>query len=449
MSDTDFFIPPVNGETPQEAQDRRAEADQEAENAEPLSVVPFPVLHPDALYGMPGEIVTAVAPHTEAHSAAILVQLLARFGADVGPGPHVFAANSKHPARLYPLILGKTSDGAKGTSWAVVEALHKAVERRRPSSPDHEPLRRLIGGLSSGEGLIQVVCDGVGDDPDAKGYIKPVPDKRLLVVEEEFVSVLAMAARQGNTLPTVLRAAWDSGMLGTATRSPLVATNAHIVLIGHATPGELKLKLKEELVVGGTMNRELLIASRRTRLLPDGGNIPEAVLHKHAGRLAEALTAAAELEQVERTDTAEALWRDCYPRLRRHRPDGVVASVLARAVPQVLRLSLVCALADGSRVIDKPHLAAALAVWNYSEATVEWAFGRHIDPVETEALLAYVAAGGHAGRTRTEISVEHYKKHRKSAEIKGTLGDLVADGRVRQEVDSSRPGPPVARYYAC
>jgi hypothetical protein len=105
--------------------------------------------------------VEAVGPHTEAHPAAILVQYLARFGATIGRSPHVRVDNREHPARLFPLIVGKTSDGAKGTSYGVVAALFAAAENRRTSTTggarrgglslvqDSEALRRVTG-LSSG-----------------------------------------------------------------------------------------------------------------------------------------------------------------------------------------------------------------------------------------------------------------------------------------------------------
>src|ERR1700744_3899115 len=47
-----------------------------------------PVLGEAALYGVAGSAARALAPHTEAHPAAILLQLLVAFGNAAGPGPH-------------------------------------------------------------------------------------------------------------------------------------------------------------------------------------------------------------------------------------------------------------------------------------------------------------------------------------------------------------------------
>ena len=47
----------------------------------------WPRLSAEAMYGLAGEIVDTIAPHSEADPAALLVSLLASFGALVGPGP--------------------------------------------------------------------------------------------------------------------------------------------------------------------------------------------------------------------------------------------------------------------------------------------------------------------------------------------------------------------------
>lgn len=78
-------------------------------------------------------------------------------------------------------------------------------------------------GLSSGEGLIWLVRDFIEQQLPVKekgrvvDYEKVatdpgVSDKRLLVIEEEFVRVLASMGRESNTLSAVLRQAWDTGL---------------------------------------------------------------------------------------------------------------------------------------------------------------------------------------------------------------------------------------------
>src|SRR3954471_16558445 len=81
----------------------------------------------------------------------------------------------------------------------------------------------------NGEGLTWAVRDPSADDPG-------VIDRRLLIIEPEFASVLKTASRDISTLSPTLRTAWDGRPLAILTRSaPARATDAHIALIGHIT----------------------------------------------------------------------------------------------------------------------------------------------------------------------------------------------------------------------
>ena len=85
----------------------------------------------------------------------------------------------------------------------------------------------------NGEGLIWAVRDPQDQDPGAQ-------DKRLLVVEPEFASVLKATSREISTLSPTLRSAWDGRPLALLTRTaPATATQAHIAIIGHITQTEL------------------------------------------------------------------------------------------------------------------------------------------------------------------------------------------------------------------
>src|SRR5262249_41542655 len=119
---------------------------------------------------------------------------------------------------------------------------------------------RVKGGLSSGEGLINEVRD------DRKEWNKRggreevvdagVKDKRLMVVEPEFASALAVAERHGNTLSALMRRAWDGDKLTTITKNtPLCATGAHVSTVGHITSDELRARITRTEVANGFANR--------------------------------------------------------------------------------------------------------------------------------------------------------------------------------------------------
>jgi hypothetical protein len=248
--------------------------------ADRIKTWPAP-LSSEAYHGLAGELVGMIEPHTEADNAAILVQLLIGFGNAIGRSAHFMIESDRHALNLYAILVGETAKGRKGTSWGRVRQLFEKA------APDWV-LERIAGGLSSGEGLISAVKDAVEkQEPMRKegriiDYQKViadagVEDKRLLVLESEFASVLRMLERDGNTLSAIVRQAWDNGHLRVMTRtSPLKATGAHISIIGHITVDELRRHLNQTETANGFANRFLFTCVRRSKLLPEGGLSPRA-----------------------------------------------------------------------------------------------------------------------------------------------------------------------------
>jgi hypothetical protein len=51
-------------------------------------------------------------------------------------------------------------------------------------------------------------------------------------------------------------------------------------------------------------------------------------------------------------------------------------------------LSLLYALLDGAKVISTPHMLAALAAWDYCEASAQFIFGDSLGYPEADRILA-------------------------------------------------------------
>lgn len=380
---------------------------------------PWPTLKPAALHGLPGRIVETVLPHTEADGAALLVTLLAAAGAMIGDRPHVLTGGVMHGARIWPLIVGRTAGGMKGTSWAEIRRVLAAAD-------DEFCHSRIMGGLSSSEGLIYQVRDQVGDDPDDDKFDEGATDKRLLVVESEFASVLAQSKRDGNTLLPVIRQAWDGGTLRTMTVKPRVASEPHIVIVGHITPTELRAKLSQSERASGTMNRFLPVLSKRSKLLPDGGDLTDATVKALGAELAERVGTASKVGRMTRTAAGAKLWQDLYRRLAADfTGDGPVAQVIARAAPQVLRLSVLYALLDGQRQIGDGHLIAAEALWSYVEDSAWNLFGDQAANPDLDKLKLFVENAGPDGVSRTDITTRCFSGNRKRTEVDALLVELL------------------------
>ena len=63
----------------------------------------------EALYGLAGDVVRTIEPHTEADPAALLVQFLVGIGNVIGRGRHFIADGARHGLNLFTVLVGVTS----------------------------------------------------------------------------------------------------------------------------------------------------------------------------------------------------------------------------------------------------------------------------------------------------------------------------------------------------
>ena len=316
----------------------------------------YPRLSPDAYHGLAGEILRKLEPVTECDPAALLMTFLTGFGVAVGRNPHFRVEGTKHHANIFSLIVGATSRARKGTSLGRIKEIL------------HESKPKEASGLSTGEGLVFAVRDpslGVEDS-------KPITDKRLWVIESEFARCLKVMRRESNTLSSILRDAWDTGDLSVMTKvNALSATDAHIGITGHITMKELTQTLGETDVYNGFGNRILWVYSQRSKSLPDGGNVD---LTEIRAKVKACIGVGIHIGQMKRSPEAAELWRKVYSELGQEKEDSLWDAITSRADAQVVRLSMLYALLDGSEVIEVIHLKAALAVWEYCDATAKLLF---------------------------------------------------------------------------
>ncbi len=75
------------------------------------------VLDDAAYYGLAGDVVRTLGPHTEADPAGLLVQFKIAFGSAVGIRPHFVVEADRHGANEFCVCVGETSKARKGTAW--------------------------------------------------------------------------------------------------------------------------------------------------------------------------------------------------------------------------------------------------------------------------------------------------------------------------------------------
>jgi hypothetical protein len=395
----------------------------------------WPTLADEAKYGLAGEIVQVIAPHTEADPAAILVQLLVAFGSMIGPNAHWRVGPTRHGMNLFACIVGNSSKARKGTSWDHVLQLLGACQpnaKAGDSGQLHAEMSkwedRIVSGLSSGEGVISAVKDGNGKE------------RRLMIVETEFGGTLGVMGRDGNTLSAILRDAWDNKKLQQLTKhNPVEATGAHISLVGHITGDELARRLSANDAANGFANRFLWVCARRSKYLPDGGSLHLEDFEYGRSRLARAAEFASREPMVLLFDPeARAAWWKEYPVLSEDRV-GTYGVITNRAEAQTIRLAGLYALLDGTPLVGVDHLKAALALWRYCDQSAAYIFGQSLGDKDLDKLMRALREKGAQGMTRNQIN-RLFAGHKSSEEVAEMLGKLAGRGLITPPVKEKTGG---------
>ena len=393
----------------------------------------------EAYHGLAGQATRIIEPHSEADPTAVLIQFIVFFGNLIGKSAHFVAEGAKHHLNLFTILVGATSKGRKGSSMAHVKNIFLKVEEYW--------VNLIQSGLSSGEGLIWAVRDPIYRiERDRKTgttdevLVDPgVEDKRLLVIEPEFASVLRVAARDGNTLSAIVRNAWDGGTLQTITKnSPAKATGAHVSIVGHIVSEELCRYMTTTEAGNGFGNRFLWLCVKRSKALPEGGSLNMEDLAPVIAGIMDAKDFAVKTGQMRLGVEARKIWYDVYPDLSDGKP-GLLGAMTSRAEAQVMRLACIYALLDECSYIGQEHLLAALAVWDYCDASARHIFGSSLgNPIADEILRVLKATPN--GLTRNDIR-NHFGRNQPAARITQALAELLDNNlaHCKQEETAGRP----------
>ncbi|MFD8789254.1 DUF3987 domain-containing protein [Streptomyces vinaceus] len=399
-----------------------------------------PKLDRKAFHGIAGEILDYVEPHTEADPAGILATLLGGFSCMAGYY-RTASASIEQSVNAWFIIMGETGKGRKGTATDLAERfLHHAdvpfwEHNRTPS-------------LSSGEGLIYAVRDGMDEDEierrtESGALIDyGISDKRLLVTASEFAVVMSKA--HGGTLGPVLRDAWDGKSLTIKTRESETATEPHITIIGHVTPEEFAARLKSHEMAGGTYNRFLPMFVHMTKELawpdyPDDWRDQLKAFGKRLGEAVEFAKEPGEDRRVTFTPPAKKYYVETiYEEYNDTSSDSeMMKQFTTRRLPYVIRIAAIYALMNGRLKVSKGDLEAAKAVVDYAIESARYVskeFNTAATPGpralklsdDRKTLLEVLTSAGPEGVSRTEI-IKILGFRRSSAEITAMLNDVGAD----------------------
>lgn len=346
---------------------------------------PPPILAKEGFHGILLEVVKVACRTSEASPVAVAANLLGTFSAMVGRVAFQHIGDGTCHARTFFLQVGRTGKARKGTAEFTVRKIFAAVEQILIN--DYPSMKRHEGGLSTGEGLGWSIRDKTDDDEGGSD------DKRMLVIEAEFASAMAAAAREKNTLSATIRTCWDGRDIAPLVKNASWCSSApHICIIGHITAPELIEKMSDVDAQSGFLNRFVILHIARAKLVALPQPTPAAEIERLAGLVTESVRfaigediTAHNSKEIRMSHDAITLWCDEYPSLTAELP-GITGALLVRVEIYCRMFAMIFALLDRSTTIEPQHIRAALAWVNYWKASVSYIFQTLSAKAEAERL---------------------------------------------------------------
>ena len=264
-----------------------------------------------------------------------------------------------------------------------------------------------------------------------------------MILEEEFAKLLHAANRPNNTLTSYLRDLWQSPpVYATNTKTtPTVVTGPHVSMIGHITVKDLKTLASERDIGNGLFNRFIVGASKRKKVVVNPKPIEwSSKEHAHIfQKLARSRRVVDELPKgkterlIHDSESWIDAWAEYYPTIGENRPANI-EDLAQRQGDHINRIAALFAVLDGTASKTAKHLDAAIAVWDYCEASLHYAFETSVigNPKSQQILWALLRAPG--GMTKTNISDQVFHRNTPAVEINQCLLYLKESGLAYYEV---------------
>lgn len=332
-----------------------------------------------ALYGVLGEIARETTKESEANPFAVMANLIVMLGSIFGRKAYIKMDVDKHYPIFFILHVGKASKGKKGLATSITKSLYRKLEEEITFLP-----KQISGGLSTGEGLINLIHDGIkNNDPKKKDEWEepPIEDKRLWIVESEFNNIFTQGQRNGNSLIDTLRILWDGIEIAPLTKTKKIGVkNPHINIMGHITPYELINNLTSNNSANGLASRFLIFYANRGKSV----QIPKSddeTINISKNKLVEIINYVeasdfTKYDQIEVTMNEEAisLYKTYYDEIDEQEYSDKLDPMLGRRLATLLRLAMLFALTDKSIIINTNHIHAAKCWIDYWTSSIGYLF---------------------------------------------------------------------------
>lgn len=340
-----------------------------------------------------GKMVDELDRHTEGSKVAVLTSLLAGFSAAVGNLPGVGTGKGSMPLTFWPVLVGPTGVGRKGTATGIAM---KVVEAG-------------LGNFYQSNVSYNLPATGLGFAAElAERAIRGVSTPMLFVAEEmdEFIA----NAKRDTKIGGYLRKAWDGSTIGHRTSQVDIQIHKpHVAIIGHVQPKNWGAISGSKDATGGTYNRFFPVWSYQSKKLPVFSTTnPDKAIERLGHRFRQMVNFAQEVTDLVVPAKVAKVFESRHREICDAMTTGneALGQYTERAMAYMIRLAGLYALADKRTEVKAADFDAALALITYMVETVTYTLPEaEADGNDIPArVLAFIQDAGEAGATSTEVA---------------------------------------------
>jgi hypothetical protein len=388
----------------------------------------WPVLHPDAMPGLLGELVNEVCECTEADPATVLIPFLLRFAA-YNNKPFIQIGYEQHRTVLNAAVV---SDGSR-SGYLTVDKILDDLFAGVGDAPKFMP-----GPIGNGKDLLsQVLDEQLNKDSDDDDFEprQPKGGKRLLVHDKHFTLTLERAKKKDSAISYTLKKLFDNYSAKLPIQfyeNSVQATNAHVNILSYISRADLTPLLPFFQGPADFANRFVWALVKRQQRQPLPTCMPETRMKYFKKKVAERIKSAKALGEVKMGKNAKALWAKEYPSLTMEL-SGAAGSVLAYSEVHAIRHALNFSVAAGREksLICQNDVIASLALMNFSRESALIIFnGCQRDIIQTKILGALLNVPNNA-LTLTQINDDVFQHNLSSNDIGKALDSLESAKQVQ------------------
>ncbi len=359
----------------------------ESSNEVPELTKVRPELRPEGLHGLIGEAALLLCDGFRALPPLVALSLMVRLSASIKRG-NVVVENGAQltEIRIFGLVIMRTG-GGKGISEDRAELMIERSKLFSASEVENDCLFARVheGGLSTSEGIASELKDATQDKNGE--IVEGVSDKRLCIIEEEFMEILVRCRSNNSTLSSTIRKLFDGGDLSPMTKHDRVqCTSPHVCINAHITAKEFLKELGSADIFNGFSNRFLTIHGIPKPVIPFPKPLDEESVSKIAEELADVISWCNSSKRVITLGPCfRELWVKEVHRISELGPaDSLEATLMVRAPHYAIIISGLFAAMEKTTVLTKEHLVAALSWIDYWHESIRYVFNTEAEAVANE-----------------------------------------------------------------